>query len=157
MIPKSRISPAARAILAAFPTPPPGSGVLNNFTGAGSGPFTQNSFDTRIDYNASQSLNFFGRFSLSYYTLSGKGLLGDLGGPGNGLLGLGGSSIAHNYSLAAGFNKTISNAWLTDFRFGYFKYNPVTKTPDGGTPMPAFGIPRANIGGDPKTDGLGSF
>jgi len=160
-IPIGMLSPAATAILSHFPAgqknPDGTDKVLNNFTGAGSGPFTQNSFDTRIDYNASQSLNLFGRFSLSYYTLSGKGLLGDLGGPGNGLLGLGGSSIAHNYSLAAGFNKTISNAWLTDFRFGYFKYNPVTKKPDGGTPMTAFGIPGANIGGDPKTDGLGSF
>ena len=68
----------------------------------------QNSFDTRIDYTASSSLNVFGRFSLSYYSLSGKGLLGEMGGPGNGLLGLSGSSITHNYSLATGFNKTMS-------------------------------------------------
>ena len=43
------------------------------------GPFSQNSFDTRIDYSASQTLNFFGRFSLDYFTLSGKGLLGAVG------------------------------------------------------------------------------
>jgi len=155
-IPITRISPAAGAILAKLPSPQQAT-VLNNFVGAGSGPFSQNSFDTRIDYTASQSLNIFGRFSLSYYSLSGKGLLGELGGPGNGLLGLGGSSTTHNYSLAAGFNKTISNTWLTDFRFGYFKYNPVTAKPDAGTPMTDFGIPGANIPDDPKTEGLGSF
>ena len=49
-----------------------------------------------------------------------------MGGPGNGLLGLAGSSITHNYSLATGFTKTLSNSLLTDFRFGYFKYNPQT-------------------------------
>jgi len=155
LIPIGMISPAAQKILAALPDPQ-NSNVLNNFVGAGSGPFSQNSFDTRVDYNATPSLNFFGRFSLSYFSLSGKGLLGALQGPGNGLLGLSGSSITHNYSLATGFNKTISTNWLTDFRFGYFKYNPQTQKPDGGTPMSDFGIPGANTS-DPKTAGLGSF
>jgi Carboxypeptidase regulatory-like domain/TonB dependent receptor len=159
LIPLDRLSPAAVAILAKFPTPQPvpaNGSVFNNFVGAGSGPFSQNSFDTRIDYSASQSLSVFGRFSLSHYSLSGKGMLGDLGGSGTGLLGLSGSSITHNTSLALGFNKTISNTLLTDFRFGYFKYNPVASKPDGGTPMTTFGIPNANTS-DPKTAGLGAF
>jgi hypothetical protein len=147
-------SPAAK-ILALFPTPQT-SGVHNNFLGSGSGPFSQNSFDTRIDYAASQTLNVFGRYSLDYFSLSGKGTLGALGGPGSGLLGLAGSSITHNYSLATGFTKTLSPSLLTDFRFGWFKYNPQTKKPDGGAPMTAFGIPNANTS-DPKTDGLGAF
>ncbi len=155
LIPNSRISPAARAILAAFPHPQNG-GVTNNYIGAGSGPFTQNSFDTRIDYSASATVNVFGRFSLDYFKLSGKGLLGAVGGPGNGLLGLAGSSITHNYSLASGFTKTFSPTLLMDFRFGYFKYNPQTQKPDGGTPMTDFGIPGANTS-DPKTAGLGAF
>ena len=160
-IPIGRISPAAAKILSLFPDPGTGAPVLNNFVGAGSGPFTSNAFDTRIDYNVSQSLNLFGRFSLAYYTISGKGLLGALGGPGNGgtsdAPGLAGSSNTHNYSLATGFNKTISTNWLTDFRFGYFKYNPQTQKADSGTPMTGFGIPGANIPGDPKTNGLGAF
>jgi hypothetical protein len=155
LIPNSRISPAGRAILAAFPSPQTGS-VLNNFIGSGSGPFSQNSFDTRIDYAASSTVSVFGRFSLDYFKLSGKGVLGAVGGPGNGLLGLAGSSITHNYSLASGFTKTLSPSLLTDFRFGYFKYNPQTQKPDGGTPMTAFGIPGANTS-DPKTAGLGAF
>ncbi len=155
LIPIARISPAAGKILAAFPAPQAGT-VFNNFIGSGSGPFKQDSFDTRIDYAASSTLNVFGRFSLDYFSLSGKGLLGAVGGPGNGLLGLAGSSITHNYSLASGFTKTLSSSLLTDFRFGYFKYNPQTKKPTGGAPMSAFGIPNANTG-DPKTDGLGEF
>src|SRR5262249_10138663 len=130
--------------------------VLNNFVGSGSGPFNQNGFDVRIDYVAAPSVNVFGRFSLNYYNLSGKGIFGPLGGPGDGLLGLSGSSTTHNYSLATGFTKTFSSSLLTDFRFGYFKYNPVTAKPDSGTPMTAFGIPGANTD-DPKTEGLGSF
>ena len=155
----SVVSPAAINILKLFPAagdPAANGSVFNNFVGSGSGPFHQNSFDTRIDYAASQSLTVFGRFSLSYYGLSGKGLLGPMGGAGNGLLGLSGSSVTHNYSLATGFNKTISNTLLTDFRFGYFKYNPVASKPTGGQPMDTLGIPFANTD-DPKTDGLGAF
>ena len=159
LIPIDRISTAAQNILAKLPPAQNTTKVQDNFVGSGSGPFTQNSFDTRIDYNVSQSLNVFGRFSLSYYTLSGKGLLGDMGGPGNGLLGLSGSSTTHNYSLATGFNKTISANWLTDFRFGYFKYNPVTAKPTGGTPMTDLGINGGanDLARDPRTAGLGSF
>ena len=154
-IPIGRISPQAAAILALFPAPQNGS-VLQNFVSSGSGPFSQNSFDTRIDYAATSSLSVFGRFSLDYFSLSGKGSLGVLGGPGTGLLGLAGSSITHNYSLATGFTKTLSTSLLTDVRFGWFKYNPQTQKPDGGTPMTGFGIPNANTS-DPKTAGLGAF
>jgi Carboxypeptidase regulatory-like domain len=154
-IPINQISAQAGAILALFPAPT-SSDVLNNFLGSGSGPFKQDSFDTRIDYTVSSSLNVFGRFSLDYFSLAGTGALGPLGGPGSGLLGLSGSSVTHNYSLALGFTKTVSTTLLTDFRFGWFKYNPQTKKPDGGTPMTTFGIPNANTS-DPKTDGLGEF
>src|SRR5499427_8131707 len=155
-IPVDRLSPAAVAILHALPAPQ-NDNVLNNFVGSGSGPFSQNSFDTRIDYAATSSINVFGRFSLNYFTLSGQGIFGQMQGPGNGLLGLSGSSNTHNYSLATGVTKTFSATLLTDVRFGYFKYNPQTQKPDGGQPMTAFGIPNANIDGDSKTNGLGSF
>ena len=155
LIPIKMISTQAASVLAELPLPSTGT-VLNNYIGSGSGPFSQNSFDTRIDYTATPSVNVFGRFSLDYFSLSGKGLLGALQGPGNGLLGLAGSSITHNYSLATGFTKTFSTSLLTDFRFGYFKYNPQTSKPDGGKPMDGFKIPNANTS-DPKTDGLGAF
>ncbi|PYX33263.1 MAG: hypothetical protein DMG80_06555 [Acidobacteria bacterium] len=156
LIPNDRLSPAAVAVLQALPDPG-NANLLNNFVGSGSGPFKQDSFDVRIDYAATSSISVFGRFSLDYFKLSGTGVFGTLQGPGNGLLGLAGSSITHNYSLATGFTKTFSSSLLTDFRFGYFKYNPQTQKPDGGTPMSDFGIPGANIDGDPKTNGLGSF
>src|SRR6266446_5346194 len=60
-IPIGRISTAAQKILAAFPKPT-SSGVINNFVGSGSGPYNQNSFDTRIDYSAPHAFTVFGRF-----------------------------------------------------------------------------------------------
>ena len=164
LIPIARISSQAAAILAEFPAPNAGAAgdVTNNFTSQGAGPFTQNSFDVRIDYAAPRNFQVFGRFSLDYFSLSGKGGLGALGGAGFGPGGLNGSSINHDYSLASGFTKPIGTHWLTDFRFGYFKYNPVTAYSDASaSPMDTFGVPGLNSGpgivGPPVTGGLSSF
>jgi len=163
-IPIGRISQNIGNVLAAFPAPNSGSAteVNNNFIDQGAGPFNQYSFDTRIDYSAPRNYQVFGRFSLDYFSLSGKGGLGALGGLGFGPGGLNGSSIVHNYSLASGFTKAIGSKWLTDFRFGYFKYNPQTAYSDAtATPMDTFGFPGLNSGpgivGAPTTGGLSSF
>jgi len=157
----SVVSPVAQTILGLLPAPTDPSALTNNFIASGTGPFQQDSFDTRIDFNASQSLQVFGRFSLAYFSLSGKGVLGPMGGVGTGQLGLAGSAVTHNYSLASGFTKTLSTSLLTDFRFGYFKYNPQTHKPDEGVDAAtALGIPGLNFGdvftsGLPFFDGLG--
>ncbi len=155
-IPIGRISTAAGKILAAFPKPT-SSGVINNFVGSGSGPYNQNSFDTRMDYNAPHAFTVFGRFSLDYFSLSGAGSLGILGGPGFGPGGLNGTSKVHNYSLATGFDKAIGTKLLTDLRFGWFRYNPQTAYSDGNTtPMTTFGITGLNRS-TPDTGGLSRF
>ena len=161
MIPIGRIAQNVGNVLALFPTPT-ASGVNNNFTSNGAGPFDQKSFDVRIDYNAPHNYQVFGRFSLDYFSLSGLGGLGALGGLGFGPGGLNGSSNVHNYSLASGFTKPIGTKWLTDFRFGYFKYNPQTAYSDAAqAPMDALGFPGLNSGngiaGPPETGGLSGF
>jgi hypothetical protein len=161
MIPISRIGQNVGNVLALFPAPT-AAGVNNNFVASGSGPFDQKSFDTRIDYSAPHNFAVFGRFSLDYFSLSGTGGLGALGSAGFGPGGLTGSSNVHNYSLASGFTKPIGVKWLTDFRFGYFKYNPQTAYPDQNqTPMDKLGFPGLNTGtgiqGPPTTGGLSAF
>src|SRR5712691_6471285 len=158
LIPNTRISPQATAMLALFPAPTSG-GISNNLVTTGAGPFKQNSFDTRIDYSAPRNYQIFGRFSLDYFSLSGKGGLGAMGGNGFGPGGLNGSSTVHNYSLASGFTKPLGAKWLTDFRFGWFKYNPQTAYSDASAkPMDGFGVPGLNSGpgvvGPPTTGGL---
>jgi len=160
-IPISRIPMQVQNILKLFPTPS-NSQIQNNLVASGSGPFSNNSFDTRIDWAAAQSVSVFGRFSLSRYSLSGQGVLGALGGVGSGVGGLAGSSNIHNYSVSGGVTKTFSPTLLADFRFGYFKYNPHTAKPDAGqTPMTAVGIPNVNgaVNGQTAdfTSGWGSF
>ena len=158
-IPINRISGPAAAILVLFPAPT-SSGIENNFVSSGTGSYSQNSFDTRIDYAAAPTVQVFGRLSLDYFNVSGKGAYGALEGVGNGPGGLSGSSITHNYSLASGVTKTISPTLLADFRFGYFKYNPRANKPDAGTtPMTNVGIPNANLTGSQamETSGWGGF
>ena len=156
MIPIADIQQNVGSLLALFPTPT-ASGVNNNFVSTGSGPFDQKSFDTRIDYSAPHNYQVFGRFSLDYFSLSGKGGLGPVGGVGFGPGGLNGSSNVHNYSLALGFTKPIGAKWLTDVRFGYFKYNPQTAYSDAGaTPMTALGFPGLNMG-TADTGGFAGF
>jgi len=172
MIPIGMISQNIGNLLALFPAPNTGSAVNSvNFVSTGSGPFDQKSFDTRIDYSAPHNYQVFGRFSLDYFSLSGKGGLGSLGGEGFGPGALNGSSNVHNYSLASGFTKPIGARWLSDLRFGYFKYNPKTAYSDSGTaPMDALGFPCLNststaagtncasgIAGGAETGGLSGF
>jgi Carboxypeptidase regulatory-like domain len=160
-IPISRISTGMGQLLAEFPTPTT-SGINNNFVSTGNGPYNQYSFDTRIDYNAPHNIQVFGRFSLDYFTLSGLGGLGALGGLGFGPGGLDGSSINHDYSVAGGFTKSFGTHWLTDFRVGWFQYNPMTHYSDASaSPMDGFGFPGLNSGpgvqGPPETGGLSGF
>ena len=155
-IPLARIPTQVRNILALFPNPT-NNGLQNNLIASGSGPFSANQWDTRIDFTKSDTMTVFGRFSMARFQLSGEGLLGALGGQGNGLNGLAGSAITHNYSLATGVTKTFSNTLLADFRFGWFKYNPTTHKPDeGATPAADVGIPNVNLG-DVFTSGWPSF
>jgi hypothetical protein len=120
------ISPQAAAILAQFPFPNSGGnngGTTNNYIAGGAGPFTQNAFDTRIDWVATSTMNVFGRYSQSYFTISGAPGLGKAGGQGFGLNGLAGSSVIHNYSLAIGATKTLGPSWIADSA-RWFKNNP---------------------------------
>jgi hypothetical protein len=149
-ISNSLISPQAVAFLQLLPLPNVAginNGTFNNYVVGGAGPYNQNAFDTRIDWTASNTVNVFGRYSLSYFTLSGQPSLGAAGGIGFGPgPGLAGSSTVHNYSLATGVTKTFSPTWLADFRFGWMKYNPMTQKFDAGTtPMQALGWPGLNI------------
>ncbi len=107
-----------------------------------------------MDWVATPTLNVFGRYSQSYFSVSGApGLvnnngsgLDNAGGLGFGSGGLAGSSIIHNYSVSIGATKTLSQTWLADFRFGWFKYNPQThKFFEGATPMSDLGFPGLNI------------
>jgi outer membrane receptor protein involved in Fe transport len=131
------------------------NGTLQNYTANGSGSFNDYQYTTRIDYSATQKLQIFGRYSHAHFKLSGSPVFGtQIGGPGLGYLGLAGQSLIQNYSVASGFNYTLSTSLLTDFRFGYFRYNPhSTKYDPTVAAATALGLPGLNTS-DPSTGGL---
>lgn len=159
LIPVGRLSPVAVKLLKLFPTTFTSPGITNNFIVAGSGPFHGNAFDVRGDYQAPGNLHIFGRYTRAFYSLTGQPGLGiGLGGLGGGVGGLSGSSSIHNHSLAAGFDKAISTTLLTDFRFGWFQYNPHSIKPDASVAAAqALGLNGLNITSDPNTGGLPAF
>jgi len=159
LIPVGRLSPVAVKLLKLFPQPSNTTVTGGNFFGSGSGPFHGNSFDTRGDYQAPGNLHIFGRYTRAYYSLTGSPNLGiGLGGLGGGVGGLSGSSNIKNHSLASGFDKAISTTLLTDFRFGWFKYNPHSIKPDAtATAAQALGLNGLNLPSDSSTGGLPAF
>ena len=159
LIPVGRLSPVAVKLLKLFPQPSNTTVTGGNFFGSGSGPFHGNSFDTRGDYQAPGNLHIFGRYTRAYYSLTGSPNLGiGLGGLGGGVGGLSGSSNIKNHSLAAGFDKAISSTLLTDFRFGWFKYNPHSIKPDAtAAAAQALGLNGLNLPSDSSTGGLPAF
>jgi hypothetical protein len=155
---------AAEKILAALPAPnvdnASNNGTTNNYSASGSGSFNDYQYTFRGDYNPTQKLQVFGRYTHAHFLLSGSPVFGKvIGGPGLGPLGLAGASTINNYSLATGFNYTLSNTLLTDFRFGYFRYNPHSTKWDQGAATAAtdLGLVGLNNPADATTNGLPSL
>jgi hypothetical protein len=148
IIPIGRLSAPALKILSALPAPT-GPGTTNNYAAGGTGGFDDNSLNVRIDNQTTQKLHVFGRYSLARFQLSGGGIFGDLGGKGFGEGEFAGSSKTRNHSLASGFDYALSPTLITDFRFGYYRYN-VSVVPNGvgTTPAKDIGIPGLNLGDD---------
>ena len=161
VIPTNRLSPQALAILNKYiplPNFTPALADQPNYVGAGSAKFNEDLTNTRWDYYVSEKMHAFGRYSFADYRLTSPGVYGSAGG------GVGfqanspfaGESKTRNQSLASGFDYTLSSSWLTDFRFGFYRYR-VNVDPGQAQTTPAkdIGIPGLNT--DSFTGGLPYF
>jgi len=159
VIPPSRLSPETQAILDLVPMPNiAGAGVENNFTGSGTERFNDDAFNVRADHYWSENLHIFGRYSFARFKRAGPGAFGDLvGGPAFDNIFFAGQSDVRNQSIASGFDYTVSPTWLTDFRFGFYRYRVFVRPGGGGTPATDAGIPGLNIPDDPTTIGMPAF
>ena len=149
----------AEKILSLLPAPNASgnnNGTTANYTTAGSGSFNDYQYTMRFDYSATSKLQIFGRYTHAHFSLTGSPAFGTtIGGPGLGYLGLAGSSLINNYSLASGFNYTFGSSLLTDFRFGYFRYNPHSTKWDQGNASAATGLGLVGLNtSDKTTNGL---
>lgn len=160
IIPTARISPQALNLLKLIPLPNISGTTRDqpNYVGAGTIKFNEDLTNTRWDYFHSTNLQFFGRYSFADYRLDSPGIFGFAGG-GRGFdeqAPFAGISRTRNQSIASGFNYTLNNNWLTDFRFGWFRYR-VNVDPGAGDTTPAkdAGIPGLNT--DSFTGGMPAF
>ena len=146
-IPTNRLSQQALAILGLMPHPNAtgtDNGTRNNYVAAGSEIFDNDTFDVRIDNRLTDKLNLFGRYSFANFDRNGPTSFGKAGGPE--LVTLGGTSKVRNQSLAVGFDYTLNQSTVVDFRFGFFKYKVNVLPFDfGTTPATDAGIPGLNL------------
>jgi len=163
VIPTARLSAPALALLKLLqpyvPNKSGNFGLLSsqNYASGGTGLFNNDQWDERVDFQLSQRIHVFERFSRFTDTLSGGTLFGTAGGAGFGINGFGGTSTGANDSLATGADIAVNSSLLTDFRLGYYRYNIVTSKYDQTVPFATqLGIPGLNFG-DRFTNGAPGF
>jgi hypothetical protein len=159
IIPAADLSPAAVNFFKLLPKPNvAGAGIINNYAASGSGIFNTNQFDARVDSTLSQKLHVFGRYTYFGAALSGNPYFGAAGGLGFGAGGFAGTDSARDQSVAAGGDYVVSQSWLTDFRFGYYRIHNSTVGPNANQPLGnSLGIPNANVGDLSLNGGLPQF
>ncbi len=133
------------------------SGIRNNYQTGGNGSLNDDQWDVRGDYQVTENIHAFGRYSRFTDILSGNPVLGPAGGKGLGLNGYSGSSQGANSSAAAGIDVALNPKLTFDVRLGYFRYNIGThKYNEGVDFMTGLGIPGENSG-NLITSGAGGF
>jgi Carboxypeptidase regulatory-like domain len=163
VIPASRLSAPALALLKLLqPYQPNKTGVFGalssgNYAASGTGLFNYDQWDERVDFQVTQKIHAFERFSRFTDVLSGGTIFGPAGGAGFGINNYGGNSAGANDSLASGADIAVNSSLLTDFRVGYYRYNIITSKYDQGTSFATeLGIPGINLG-DRFTSGAPGF
>jgi hypothetical protein len=150
-IPANRIDLAARELLNRLPAPNL-PGFVNNFLTNGTAEFNRNNIDAKINYNASDRLTLFGRYSLSPTLIVEPPILGEAGGDAiNG--GQLGSAPGRVQVAGAGITYTFSPTLLLDANFGYTRQRLGAQGPDIGT---NFGLDVLKIPGTNGPDVLQS-
>ncbi len=159
-IPGSALSAPAINLLSLLPNPNRGAvGLLNNnYAASGTGSFNNNQFDVRLDDQFSEKLHLFGRYTFFNSSLNGGSVFGPAGGSGFGTNGFAGTDTSQDHSLAAGGDYTLSPKWLTDFRFGWFRFHFNELQPGFNQALGAnLGIPGVNTGDLALNGGLPAF
>ena len=150
---------AVTNILNFLPGPNTNAGsIANNYIASGSEKFDSDQVDGRIDYNFSQKLLIFGRYTIADFDLSAPGAYGtEAGGSALNGINFAGSSLDRNQSVALGATYTLSPSLITDFRFGFYRYRiRVQPNGVGTTPATTAGLPGLNLG-TVETSGMPAF
>ena len=158
VIPTALLSQQALKLLQSIPLPNiPGAALADpNYSASGFGLFNSDSFDVRADRYQTEKLHMFGRYSFFRFDIVAPGAFGFLAG-GPSFTAFSGASSLRNQSLTYAADYVLRPDWLTDFRFGFFRYR-VFVNPNGLGTSPAkdAGIPGLNLD-DYFTSGMPFF
>lgn len=141
-----------------LPNIPGATGANPNYTASGFGIVNSDSFDTRVDRYQTEKLHMFGRYSFLQVDQNIPGAFElEAGGPVLGATAFAGAASLRDQSLTAAADYVLRPNWLTDFRFGFFRYR-VFVNPNGLGTSPATdaGIPGLNVD-DFYTSGMPAF
>lgn len=149
IVPQSRFFPGWLRMQELAPMPnQQGTDAFNlagNYAAEGTQSLTRDQFDVKTNYNVSDKLMVWGKYSYMNAPVTGIGALGELTGPALGTLGKGDTKV---YIPSVGFNLTLSPTFLIDGVFGYSRFDQTVQGPDFGRNWGTdiWGIPGTNGG-----------
>ncbi len=149
VIPASRISPIWSRIqaLAPLPNQPAADvfGISNNYFNSAPFTLTRDQYDFKSNYNMTEKLMIWGKYSHMQAPVQGSGALGELTGPALGQMGLADVSVK---IPTFGFNYTASPTFLIDGVFGHTRFSNIATGPEYGRNWgtEVWGIPGTNGG-----------
>lgn len=119
LIPDSRIDPIVKKILPLIPAPNL-PGFTNNFEASAPFTFDRHTLDTKVNWQTSNKLSMFGRFSVLKYNMFNAEAFGKLGGPFiSSYGGNSGKGWGNTYSLTAAGTYTVNPTFVVDANFGW--------------------------------------
>jgi hypothetical protein len=149
IIPASRIDPAAKTMLSRINPSgflnKDGVNAINNYNSTGSAKMDRNTVDAKINYNPSERMTIFGRYSISPATYFDPPVLGDAmgGATGGGQLGTAPSRIQN---IGLGGNYILNPRMILDINGGYTRQR-LGATYDKDLGLGKFGLNTLHIPG----------
>jgi hypothetical protein len=160
VIPATRLSKPALNLLNMLPLPNlAGAGPSDpNLSASANDEFNGDVFNIRVDHFQSDHLRLFGRYTFTQFLKSAPGPFGPVaGGPQFNTIGYVGKGDTRPQSLAAGFDYTVKNNLLTDFRFGFYRQRIFVDPLATGSFAQDAGAPGLNFPNDPTTLSMPHF
>lgn len=146
-IPLSRISAVSQKLFSMLPRPTYPTALQNNYFAGGGYSFDRHRMDNKINWNASDKLTTFFRFSFLKYTMASDGVFGAIEGPPiASAAGSAGTGFGTTFNGAVGGNYTFSPRFMIDANFGYTLIDTNQNQPnlDKNMGRDVLGIPGTN-------------
>jgi hypothetical protein len=133
IIPKDMIDPTAARLLALLPLPNlPVDGETNNYFVQAPFILNRSTLDSKVNWNANNRLNLFGRFSvLDFFTENGTNFGKELQGAPLGSSNPGAGN-GNTYNVSAGATYTLSSTLIADAHVGFVRMNTGVEQSDIG-------------------------